>query len=569
MKTTKLFLFVLCALLVNLLNAQTVTLKALTINGQSIPALAPINLGTLSTDVSVGLSVEVRTSTAPSDNSPGTISIYYRRSTFDPINIAIGGNGGNLLFLGGTIGSRNFIITLQNSQFFATGGIIYAEYETYAKVKYKSGNISIIKSSTAGGSSGNPPSTPFAYTENVPYGGVPLLPALPYVDLDKKIEWVKSNYRFEPVYNLVNVFQIGSPSYPSVAKNSETLYTIIYGSNTYTDLKNNFYLNVNMPYSQDRTDPFIFYKEIEVIGSLDRDQYIPNGSIPQTIFGQPGSIIQNRTIIIPATEYQWQKRIVRPVPDYLGYLNYITTYGWKDISGANELNYSPPLTTEVTQYRRLIIEPNKNPRRSATTNSVTIYPMSVFQNNQDSNVICCNQNIIPNSTINTITGSTFNGNYYTYQWQKQMSRNGIDYYWQNIDYANNKDYKPLGSSRSNNVAGKYRRIVIDNYDYKHYFSNEITIAFVSARMGSHVEYIDENDVNLYPNPSNSFVNITGMDISSCSISIIDISGRTLIRKPLGYYKDIQQIDITELPKGIYNLNLENSTRKISKKIIKK
>lgn len=579
MKTTKLFLLIICLLLVNSLRAQTVTMSALTVNGQSVSPTGPINLGTNSTDVQVGLSVQVQMPNSPSDSNPGTIIIYYKKNSSNPINLAIGGNGGNLLFFGGLFGYRNFMITLQSTQFDANGGIIYAEYETSSNIKYQSTNLSVIKSSNSG-TSGNPPSTPSPYTEFIPYGADPILAKVPAPSSTSTFEWVKSNNTYVNANDANNVYTYIENGYSTPLVNSTILYLKQkFNDGTYSiDLSTKFYVNVSMPYRQDLTNPFIYYRDIIVNNKIGRDQYIPYGTTAQTILGESGSIRQGRTgPVIQATNYQWQKRIARPKPEYYNYLTYISLYGWQDIPSATQLNYSPGTVTEVTEYRRLIVQPgNYSPRQSATSNIHTIYPMSTFGSDglssKNLNTICCNQTRIITGnyviTLDPIVGSNFDQNSFIYLWQKEvLERGGVNYYWQNIPFSNTKDYTPFGEPRD--IGRKYRRIVVSKSDYKHYFSNEITISFPSSRINL-LSDIDENYISIYPNPTSSIINIqSSQNLATSKIKIIDLTGRIMFtEEATSENENSLEIDISSLPVGLYNLVLENSGKLISKKIIK-
>ena len=83
---------------------QTVTINSLTVNNVSVSSLVPVNLGTNSIS-NVSFSTEVKLPSAPSDSYPGTITVYYQKNTSSPAIVPQGGNGGNLLFFGGTSGT--------------------------------------------------------------------------------------------------------------------------------------------------------------------------------------------------------------------------------------------------------------------------------------------------------------------------------------------------------------------------------------------------------------------------------------------------------------------------------
>ena len=86
--------------------------------------------------------------------------------------------------------------------------------------------------------------------------------------------------------------------------------------------------------------------------------------------------------------------------------------------------------TEATEYRRLVIEPNISPRRSASSNVVRIYPTS-YEN--VSNTICCDQIVNNNTVINEIIGNSSLGN--------PFFSGGSEIQWQ-VGYFNNLN-KPI------------------------------------------------------------------------------------------------------------------------------
>ncbi|HEX8576094.1 MAG TPA: hypothetical protein VF677_07340 [Flavobacterium sp.] len=152
--------------------AQTVINNSFIVNGYSVNG-AVIDLGTNAT-TQISFNTQVDLVSPQSNTNPGTIKVYYKKNLSFPYNLAWGGDGGNLLFSGGTSSSRNFNITLNSSDFDSSGGILYSEYQTYSGIKYKSTNISITRSNSVtpnpiggGGNNG-------IYTMNIPYNAIPL-----------------------------------------------------------------------------------------------------------------------------------------------------------------------------------------------------------------------------------------------------------------------------------------------------------------------------------------------------------------------------------------------------------
>lgn len=71
--------------------------------------------------------------------------------------------------------------------------------------------------------------------------------------------------------------------------------------------------------------------------------------------------------------------------------------------------------------------------------------------------------------------------------------------------------------------------------------------------------ISKTTVNLYPNPANDLINIDmNFDLSvNASVSIMDLTGKTLQVNSLNTSNRINQIDISNLPSGIYIYNIQS------------
>lgn len=75
----------------------------------------------------------------------------------------------------------------------------------------------------------------------------------------------------------------------------------------------------------------------------------------------------------------------------------------------------------------------------------------------------------------------------------------------------------------------------------------------------------ENSVHLYPNPTNDFIQIDYSSSNQAYYILREMNGRE-IQKAILYPKN--KIDLTRLSSGIYSLEIENSTGKITRKVIK-
>lgn len=79
---------------------------------------------------------------------------------------------------------------------------------------------------------------------------------------------------------------------------------------------------------------------------------------------------------------------------------------------------------------------------------------------------------------------------------------------------------------------------------------------------SHSADIQQDGINIYPNPTSGILNLEGVEWNV--IEIIDLTGKLL----LVYTTFLNQIDITSLPKGFYMIKLKTDQGTITRKIVK-
>ena len=550
MKKNTIILFLSAMFYNSVSYGQTVSINALAVNNVSINSTAPINLESVSIS-NISLSTQVLFPNP--QNNTGTINVYYQKNTSSPAIIANGGSGGNLLFNGGNSATRSFNITLDAIQFDASGGFLYTEYKTYSGIKYKSSNIPIIKLIPTPTNPLPPSYDPNYASQLVPYGGIPLLPKFAnYYNVSSQ-DWIDGSN------NVVLTERNAWNLYSNVTIRQRTIFTD--GTVKLEPQK----MGISV------TKFFPNFNRLYVNNEISSNQYIPIGQTPQTIVGNQASeshSTESGTVTNFLNNYQWQKRIIYPL--YWNNFNYqLVFYGWSNIPGATQANYTPPSASRGIEYRRLVIEnPSDNSisRNSATSNIIGVFPIS---NINIGNTICCDQTVYSNSTANPIVGPLVNGSV-TYQWQ--ASTDGIK--WYDIYNANNKDYNPVRPySRIPQVY--YRRVVLNYGDNLYYLSNVVKIIFSNSTGKISDKKIKKADMNdnsivIYPNPSSSIINIDGIDnIASFQIKVIDLTGKTIIsKKPNQSDNNSLQLDISILPIGVYLLELENEFKKFSRKIIK-
>ena len=81
----------------------------------------------------------------------------------------------------------------------------------------------------------------------------------------------------------------------------------------------------------------------------------------------------------------------------------------------------------------------------------------------------------------------------------------------------------------------------------------------------HIFIEKENEIKIYPNPTNGKIEITGLEMSGTELSIIDNTGTLVSHQILSQ----QYLDISYLPSGLYFLLITNGTQTFEVKMIKK
>ncbi len=82
------------------------------------------------------------------------------------------------------------------------------------------------------------------------------------------------------------------------------------------------------------------------------------------------------------------------------------------------------------------------------------------------------------------------------------------------------------------------------------------------------DIINENTISIYPNPSKDFINVSISNSEIKNIEIFNILGKKITSYPLQNVSQTE-VDVTELPSGVYLLSLIDTSNKTTlKKIIK-
>lgn len=157
---------------------------------------------------------------------------------------------------------------------------------------------------------------------------------------------------------------------------------------------------------------------------------------------------------------------------------------------------------------------------------------------------------------------------------------GISLDWETTQEINNSGFEVQFSTDLNNweklgfVEGKGAVTEINSYNFLHnnpkkgqnyYRLKQIDIngAFDFSELVS-VYSSGLGVLNIYPNPSQSLINIDGIDVENVRYRIIDNTGRTIRQSELNK----NQIDISSLANGMYFLSLDIAGKNIVQRILK-
>ncbi len=99
-------------------------------------------------------------------------------------------------------------------------------------------------------------------------------------------------------------------------------------------------------------------------------------------------------------------------------------------------------------------------------------------------------------------------------------------------------------------------------------SNTLTLNIKAANLVS--ELNNTLQYKVYPNPANEKIYVYGLDINtqqSYSFNIFDVTGKTLKTFVPKAFGDVFELNIADIPKGIYLLKISNEDKQSSTKIV--
>lgn len=84
-----------------------------------------------------------------------------------------------------------------------------------------------------------------------------------------------------------------------------------------------------------------------------------------------------------------------------------------------------------------------------------------------------------------------------------------------------------------------------------------------------VKEVPNNDWNVYPNPARNYITVASTQAytASTTISLFDINGRQVLTRVLSTPQASAQLDISSLPPGVYNLQVQTQQEYFSQKVV--
>jgi len=136
---------------------------------------------------------------------------------------------------------------------------------------------------------------------------------------------------------------------------------------------------------------------------------------------------------------------------------------------------------------------------------------------------------------------------------------------------NPMDFKPIfnyiGRGQQSNIP-LFKGYMDDFRIYNYALSaDEIKSVYDLTSAISTIEE-DENKLQIWPVPANDFLNVsvTSSNFKPSTVCIYDLSGNQILTKNIGNDNEVE-LNISELPTGIYFLKLKNNDETLIKKFV--
>jgi hypothetical protein len=114
--------------------------------------------------------------------------------------------------------------------------------------------------------------------------------------------------------------------------------------------------------------------------------------------------------------------------------------------------------------------------------------------------------------------------------------------------------------------------VLVKFTGKSGFGNNLYIDNINLRYGvvnSVASTLSEANVQVYPNPAKNdiVVSMNFNEMTDATLTLVDMTGKTIFTKDLGKTNNFsEKINVSNLAKGLYQVNIKTSNGIVSKKI---
>lgn len=177
-----------------------------------------------------------------------------------------------------------------------------------------------------------------------------------------------------------------------------------------------------------------------------------------------------------------------------------------------------------------------------------------------------------NNNMTSQTASLWNetNNEWVYSWKRESNYDENNHLIMNSNYNWSTDLQIwIGTSKYESIYNDEEKVDIRIYYVWNDNTNEWTLdekEFLYRTITGIPEDFETDNLMIYPNPVESVLNIKRQSTDNINCSIISISGQKLMQFQLSGSN--AQINVDNLPKGVYMLHINNGTTTTVRKIIK-
>ncbi len=207
-----------------------------------------------------------------------------------------------------------------------------------------------------------------------------------------------------------------------------------------------------------------------------------------------------------------------------------STYSWNTGSNSSVITVTPTTNTTYT------ISASNGGCVATTTTEVTVNTLPMVSLTAANNNVCASDSLV------VLSGMPMGGVY---------SGTGVS-----------------GVNFNPSAAGTGTYTVLYNYTDANNCSNTNTTSIIVAACVGIKEYTNSNGFSIYPNPANDFFVVRSQSkLGALTLKVMDAAGKLVIDKTIN--NSTEQVDISKLAKGIYFIEVKESSETIYRaKIVK-